>query len=134
MLRLAFGILLLIASFDKIRHPYAFAEAVENYLVVGQDLSRWVAVWLPYVEALVGLGLILGIWLDAVSAMNALLMIIFLILVSQAYARGLDIRCGCFFVDGEAKIGLLKVLENLIYASFSIVLLDFVLKRERKSG
>ena len=129
-LRLGFGILLIIASIDKIRHPYIFAENVENYLVLGEGLSRWVAVWLPYLEVATGALLILGIWLDAAAATNLILMSIFLILVSQAYFRGLDIRCGCFFVEGEAKIGLMKMLENLLLFGLSFVLYSLIEKRQ----
>ena len=64
-LRLGFGALLIAASVDKMIHPFGFAQAVENYRVIGEELSRWVAVWLPYLEFLTGLFLILGIWTDA---------------------------------------------------------------------
>jgi len=130
MLRLGFGMFLIIASIDKIRHPYPFADVVENYRVLGEGLSRWVAVWVPYLEAIVGALLILGIWLDEAVLMNCSLMGIFLILVTQAYLRGLDIRCGCFFVEGESTIGLMKIVENALFVCFSVVLLVFLRKRK----
>ena len=128
VLRLGFGSLLIFASIDKIQHPHAFAEIVENYRVLGEGLSRWVAVWIPYLEALTGLLLILFIWKEATAVMNCLLMVIFLILVSQATLRGLDIRCGCFFVEGESTIGLLKILENLIYAVLAFLLMKLTMR------
>gem|GEM_PF-5228971 len=36
LLRFGFGLLLLIASIDKMMHPFEFAQAVENYRVVGR--------------------------------------------------------------------------------------------------
>ena len=131
-LRLGFGMFLIIASIDKIRHPYPFADAVEDYRVMGEGLSRWVAVWVPYLEAIVGALLILGVWLNEAVLMNCLLMGVFLIMVSQAYLRRLDIRCGCFFVEGESTIGLMKIVENALFVCFSVLLL--VLVRKRKSG
>jgi uncharacterized membrane protein YphA (DoxX/SURF4 family) len=116
ILRLGFGFLLIYASVDKIRHPFEFAEVVENYRVFGPDLSRLVAVFVHYLEALTGLLLITGIWLDAAVSINGLLMAGFLFLVLQAFIRGLDINCGCFMVAGEAPIGLIKILENIIFA------------------
>ena len=121
-LRCGFGLLLIFAAIDKIRNPFAFAEAVENYRIFGADLSRWTAVWIPYLEVVVGLFLIIGIWQDASILLNMILMLVFLLLVTQAYARGLDIRCGCFFVEGESKIGLLKIFENLMFAVLSVLL------------
>lgn len=122
LLRLGFGLLLSVASVNKIIHPFEFAEALDNYSVLGEGLSRWVAVWLPYLEAMTGLLLIIGIWLDAAVTINGLLMLIFLVLVSQAYGRGLDIRCGCYSLEGESTIGLMKVFENGLFMGCSILL------------
>ncbi len=132
MLRLGFGLLFVVASIDKIRHPYPFADVVENYRVLGEGLSRWVAVWVPYLEAIVGALLILGIWLDEAVLMNFFLMGVFFSMVTQAYLRGLDIRCGCFFVEGDSTIGLMKIGENTLFVCFSALLL--VLVRKRKSA
>lgn len=114
------------------REDFEFAEAVDNYCVVGEDLSRWVAVWLPYLEAITGVLLIVGIWLDATVTMNVLLMLIFLVLVSQAYGRGLDIRCGCYFVEDESIIGLMKVFENSLFMGCSILLAWLTWKEKQK--
>ena len=130
LLRIGFAALLLLASGHKILHPYDFAESVANYRVLGPDPARWVAVWLPYLEALVGLLLLTGLWLDAAALLNALLMTAFLLLVTQAYARGLDIRCGCYFFEGQTSLGLRKIIENLVLAGLSIPLLLLVSRKE----
>jgi len=122
ILRVGFGMLLIYASVDKIQHPFEFAEVVENYRVLGPDLSRWGAVFIPYLEALTGLLLITGIWLDAAVSINGLLMVSFLFLVLQAFLRGLDINCGCFMVQGEAPIGVIKIMENTVFAVFALFL------------
>jgi uncharacterized membrane protein YphA (DoxX/SURF4 family) len=133
ILRLGFGALLIFASIDKIQHPYEFAEVVENYRVLGPDLSRWVAVFVPYLEALTGLLLVLGVWLDAAVSINAMLMVGFLFLVLQAFIRGLDINCGCFMVAGEAPIGWAKIIENTLFAGLGGFLLWLVLKSSRNN-
>lgn len=130
ILRLGFGILLIIASVDKLFHPQGFAVAVDNYRVVGEGLSRWVAIWIPYLEAITGLFLIIGLWLDAAVLINAILMLVFLALVSQAWARGLDITCGCFAVEGDTPIGLWKILENLGFLLGAVFL--FLLSQKQK--
>jgi len=131
VLRLGFGGILIAASIDKIQHPYPFAEIVENYRVLGEGLSRWIAVWIPYLEAITGCFLILGIWLETTVIMNAVLMSLFWILVTQAFIRGLDIRCGCFFVEGESKIGILKILENTLFAGFAGLLVNLTLMKNK---
>ncbi|MFH1942668.1 MAG: MauE/DoxX family redox-associated membrane protein [bacterium] len=134
ILRLGFGILLIIASIQKILYPYEFSQAVENYLVVGEGLSRWVAVWLPYLETITGILLIIGVCKDAAVLTNADLMNLFLILVAQALIRHLDIRCGCFIVQGEdAPIGMAKLAENILFAGCSIVLVRLIFSSRKIS-
>ena len=51
------------------------------------------------------------IWLDASIVIIAFLMTVFTSLVTQAFARGLDISCGCFAVAEDApKIEWLKII------------------------
>jgi uncharacterized membrane protein YphA (DoxX/SURF4 family) len=126
LLRFGFGGLLIFASLNKILHPYEFAALVENYRVLGMGLSRWVAVWSPYLEFCIGLLLIAGIWLDAASVMTAGLMFVFLVLVIQAYIRHLDIQCGCFSMESTGVIGLVKILENIGYLFGSLLLVWLV--------
>lgn len=127
-LRIGFGAILIAASIDKLLHPIQFAQAVENYQVFGEVLSRWVAIWLPYLEILTGVLLILGIWFDAAAILNFLMMTIFFLALMQAYIRGLDINCGCFSVQGGTKLGLGKLLYNLLLFGGSSILAFFAIK------
>lgn len=123
ILRLGFGILLLYSSYQKILHPWEFSFDIENYRIIGEGLSRVAAVWIPYLELVIGLFLISGIWLKETVLMNFLLMFIFFTLVIQAYFRGLDINCGCFHPGGDGTINFGKIIENTIFLGFSIILL-----------
>jgi putative oxidoreductase len=115
-LRIAFGVILIAASIDKIRQPIDFAEAVSYYRVFGEGLSFWAAVIIPPLEALTGIILLAGLWSDGTVLINTGLMTAFLILVLQAWLRGLDIRCGCFSVHSGTPMGWLKFLENVGFA------------------
>jgi uncharacterized membrane protein YphA (DoxX/SURF4 family) len=121
-LRIGFGLLLIFAAIAKIKLPLPFARAVANYRVFGEGLSYWSAVFIPYLEIIMGLLLISGIWLDAAITLNALLMSTFLILVIQAYARGLNISCGCFSVDDPTAIGIIKIGQNVVFAGLATLL------------
>ena len=87
--------------------------------LIGKSLSLWVAVWLPATELILGLMLIFGLWPMASLLMNAGLMTVFLVLVSQAWIRGLDIECGCYGSEGST-IGPLKILQNILLTGLSI--------------
>jgi len=121
-LRLGFGVLLIAASIDKILNPREFAETVFNYQVIGEGVSLWIAVSLPFLETMVGLLLILNIWPDTTTWINALLMSAFLVLVTQAYFRGLNISCGCFKINEPEVIGINKILLNICFAGLAWVL------------
>jgi len=136
MLRIGFGCLLIYASIDKIRHPHHFAQMVENYRVVGSDLSNWTAVFLPYLEVFAGFMLITGFWQNTAAVINLCLMTVFFILVTQAYIRDLDISCGCYSVEEGDVIGPWKIVINLIYMMLSaaLVMLCFHLSVEARNA
>ena len=97
--RLFLGGIFVYASYDKIIHPVPFAEIVYNYQILPDVLVNPASLFLPWLELLVGLSLILGVWLPgAVLICNLLLMVFFSTLVFNI-ARGLDIDCGCFSVS-----------------------------------
>ena len=103
--RLFLGGILFYASFDKILHPVPFAEIVYNYQILPDILVNLATLFLPWIELLVGLSLILGIGLPgAVLICNGLLVIFFSTLVFNM-ARGLDIDCGCFTVSAGSSSG-----------------------------
>ncbi len=131
LLRVGFGVLLTVASIGKILHPLDFAQAVDNYRLFGETLSRWAAVFMPYLELFTGLCLILGFWQDAAILVNAVLMCTFLVLILQAFFRNLDIYCGCFAPKGESKIDVLKIAENISFAAGSMAL--WILFRMRQA-
>lgn len=134
ILRMGFGLLLLYAAIDKVRHPLDFAQMVENYRVVGEDLSYWIAVFIPFLEIIVGLLLISGFWKQTAAIINMVLMIVFLALVTQAYIRDLDIHCGCFSTAEEGNvIGPLKIFTNLLYGILSILLVHLLFTSSKET-
>ena len=121
LLRLFFGAMLIYAAIDKILFPIDFAVAVENYQLTGATISRWIAIWLPYLELITGVLLIANIWMNAATLLNICMMAVFLLSVSSAYARNLDINCGCFG-DVSSPVTLTKVASNTLLLLFSVLL------------
>jgi len=97
--RLFLGGILVYASYDKILHPVPFAEIVYNYQILPDILVNLAALFLPWIELLVGLSLILGLWLPGAILISNLLLLIFFSTLVFNMARGLDIDCGCFTVS-----------------------------------
>ncbi|MGE4293798.1 MAG: MauE/DoxX family redox-associated membrane protein [Desulfovibrio sp.] len=128
-LRPLVGVIFVLASFDKLQHPGAFAAIVENYRILPALFVNPVAVVLPWVEFLCGLGLILNVMARGASLVAAVLMAIFLCALGFNLYRGLDVACGCFSTDPtatgnalwyllrDAAIGLLSLIVFLMSVS-----------------
>ena len=73
-----------------------FVRAIQHYDLLPPDATMLLGVYLPWVEILAGLALLLRrLPLGALAAMGGML-VVFLGALISAWARGLDISCGCF--------------------------------------
>tara|TARA_B100001750_G_C15314806_1_gene499143 strand:- start:80 stop:535 length:456 start_codon:yes stop_codon:yes gene_type:complete len=130
--RIILGAVLIVASFDKILHPEAFAKVIGNYNVLPFGLENILAIILPTLELFIGCCLILGIMLDGSAIITAGMMGMFIIALSQAMIRGIDIDCGCFKVSVEntgSQVGYRRIIEDIIFLGLSLMVLN---RGERK--
>ena len=103
LLRLVLGVVLLLAGGLKVGNPLGAARAVQAYEGLPFALARWVGYALPWVEIVVGLLLVLGLFTRVSALLGAVLMLAFVIGIGQAWARGLTIDCGCFGGGGQVS-------------------------------
>lgn len=94
--RLLLGAIFVYASIDKILHPEPFAKAVYNYQILPHLLINPTAIVLPWLELVLGVFLILGLFREGSVGLVMLLLLIFLGAMAFNLARGLNIDCGCF--------------------------------------
>jgi len=102
ILRLAVAAAFIVASWEKIIYPDAFASIVEGYKILPVAVVPLVAVWLAWTELIAGAVLLAGVWTRGVGLLLSFLMLVFIAGLVQAMARGIDIQCGCFSMDPEA--------------------------------
>jgi cobalt-zinc-cadmium efflux system protein len=131
--RLILGGVFIYASLDKILHPAAFAQAVFNYQILPAQLINLMALILPWLELILGVLLLSGIWLSgAVLGVN-LLMIIFLGALVFNTARGLNISCGCFSTETTASaLSWWDVLRDVFFFGLSACLLFVTTQADRR--
>lgn len=103
--RLILGIVLIVAGAAKVPNPELSRRAVQAYEILPYDLAGLVGVVLPYVEVLVGALLVIGLFTRFAAIVSTVLMVAFVIGISQAWARGLQIDCGCFGGGGALAVG-----------------------------
>lgn len=94
--RLFVGVSFIYASFYKIIEPTLFARSIWYYHMVPGELINPMALLLPWVELIVGLSLIIGVYYRGAVLLVNMMVIMFMIALTSAAVRGIDIDCGCF--------------------------------------
>jgi uncharacterized membrane protein YphA (DoxX/SURF4 family) len=95
LLRLGLGALFLWSSLSKLVQPVEFLDAVYNYELVGPRLGFAIALALPWLELVLGIALLAGLWERGALALTVFLFCVFLLVRSLAFSQGLRIPCGC---------------------------------------
>jgi uncharacterized membrane protein YphA (DoxX/SURF4 family) len=98
--RLILGGVLLVAGALKVTDPYGSATSVRAYQVLPIHLANFLGFVLPFIEIGIGIFLMVGIWVRLTSLAGAALMLVFVIAIAQAWARGISLDCGCFGKGG----------------------------------
>jgi uncharacterized membrane protein YphA (DoxX/SURF4 family) len=91
-----------------------FAQDVLNYRVPPRALNNLVAITVPWIEIVAGLLLVFGVWKRASALVIALMLVVFIVAIGQAVARGLNINCGCFGTLDGRKVGLIGLAEDAV--------------------
>lgn len=98
VLRLFIGGFFVMVGTDKVLSPYQnFLYVVQAYQIFPDVIETIVAIVFPWIELLLGLFLLLGLWLNWVLRVFLLTISAFILIISQALVRKLEIHdCGCF--------------------------------------
>lgn len=111
IVRLAMAALFIVASIAKIVHPAAFANTLNHYQLLPATLIPWMALIQPWLELVVGVLLIAGLWLPGAVGLLNLLLFMFTGAILINTLRGLNIDCGCF----ESSLSLVNRTTMLLY-------------------
>ena len=112
--RLLLGFVFIYASVEKIADLDGFAVSISNYRILPISLVNIFAIALPWFELITGILIIYGICIKENSFIIGSLTLVFTVMILVAVLRGLDIDCGCFGTGDAQKVGLRKIIENLI--------------------
>jgi uncharacterized membrane protein YphA (DoxX/SURF4 family) len=119
--RVAVGVVLIAAALAKIGDPAAFATQIHHFRLTPVAAENAIALFLPWIELLTGLALVLGVRARSGAWLAAWLMVVFSAAVVCAMARGLNFECGCFGTADATRVGLTKLLENLGLLALSLI-------------
>lgn len=96
LLRLIIGVAFVYAGVVKALSPIRFTSDIHNYRLLPWSMAVALAFYLPWLEILCGLAVLLGRLYRAAIALLVGLTIIFIVASASARIRGIDISCGCF--------------------------------------
>jgi uncharacterized membrane protein YphA (DoxX/SURF4 family) len=101
--RLVVGGVWIAAGALKLPDPAASVRAVRAYQLLPESPVRVIGYGLPVLEVCLGVLLVVGLGTRAVAGLSALLLLAYIIGISSAWARGLQIDCGCFGGGGYLR-------------------------------
>jgi uncharacterized membrane protein YphA (DoxX/SURF4 family) len=103
--RLGLAAVFLVAGATKIGDLAASGRAVNAYQLMPFEAAKAVGAMQPFLEIALGLLLLIGIAVRLSAGIAAVLLVIFIAGIASAWARGLQIDCGCFSKGGELGAG-----------------------------
>ncbi|PVG81032.1 DoxX family protein [Nocardioides gansuensis] len=99
--RLVTGGVWILAGALKLPRPDESVRAVRAYDLLPEAIVPTVGHLLPVLEVVVGVCLVLGLLTRLMGAVSALLFVAFIVGIAAAWARGMEIECGCFGGGGR---------------------------------
>jgi uncharacterized membrane protein YphA (DoxX/SURF4 family) len=126
--RLTLGGVLFVAGYLKVDKLEVSQMAVRSYELLPIPIANFLGQTLPFFEVVIGLLLILGAATRAVAALGGFTMFIFIIAIAQAWARGLNIDCGCFGGGGTVDPGQTRYLQEILRDAGLVALALFLVR------
>lgn len=120
--RLTVGGVWVVAGALKLPDPAESVRAVRAYRLLPESVVPVVGYGLPVLEVAIGLMLVLGVAVRLSAIVSALLLVAFLVGISAAWARGLQIDCGCFGSGGHVAAADTRYPEDIARDSGLLVL------------
>ncbi|UGQ10105.1 DoxX family membrane protein [Yinghuangia sp. ASG 101] len=102
------------AGWEKAANPAQAAQAVRAFDVLPESLVEPIGYALPYLELGLAALLLIGLGTRIVAGLSALLLVVFIAGIAQAWSRGLAIDCGCFGGGGPIAPDQTKYLQEIL--------------------
>ncbi|MDR0927853.1 MAG: DoxX family membrane protein [Ignavibacteria bacterium] len=112
IIRIVVAGVFIFTGISKIIEPTLFAKDIANYDMLWSLLINLMAIILPWLELITGILFLFGIQPKPNAILIAAMLLLFNIAVGVAWARGLDIHCGCYAAVAEEAVGIGKLAEN----------------------
>lgn len=126
LLRLALGGLLLLAAYTKLSNPQEFAFSIKAFKILPDHLAVLATFVVPWMEAICGVLLVLGLWARSAALAGVLQLAVFIAAIVSVILRHMNVSCGCFgkyepFCTGP--LGWCNVIQNSVLLVAGLLIL-----------
>jgi uncharacterized membrane protein YphA (DoxX/SURF4 family) len=105
VVRLGLAAVTLAAALPKLRDLRASQQSVALYQIFPPAINNLIGLGLPIVELALALLFVSGLLTRSAAIVFGLMLVAFMAGIASAWARGLNIDCGCFSPGGELGPG-----------------------------
>ena len=121
VLRVGLGAIFLAAGGFKIGHAAEFAQEIAAFRLLPQPLVAPIALLLPFLEVMLGVYLVIGLFVRASAWIAALMLLIFDAAIASAVARGLHLHCGCFGPNDQTVTTWAEVARDAVLVVLAVI-------------
>lgn len=132
LFRILLGLIFLFAGIAKISDPVRFIFTLRQFNLFSEAVIPFMALYLPWLEFILGLFLILGLLYRASAFLLACLNTMFAIAILTVIVRGMEIDCGCFGMLADIlkipdSADIKTIIRNVIFIGISVYI--FIVKK-----
>jgi uncharacterized membrane protein YphA (DoxX/SURF4 family) len=129
-LGMALGGLFIYAAYQKVIDPHPLITIIWGYRILPPGPVNLMAIFMPWLELLVGLGLLTGFKRRGAAVWATLLLSMFVVALLINAVRGINVACGCFSTSSEdVQNAWFLVLRDLPMLFAAAVILFFPPRR-----
>jgi uncharacterized membrane protein YphA (DoxX/SURF4 family) len=126
LLGLALGGIFLYAAHAKVLDPRPLVTIIWNYRILPPGPVNLMAIYMPWMELVVGFALVTGFKRRAAALCSVGLLVAFMVALGINAVRGVNVACGCFSTSAEdVHNAWLLVLRDLPMLLAALVMLVF---------
>lgn len=129
--RIIVGSIFLISGLAKISDPVRFIFTLREFRLFPEFIVPFTAIYLPWLEFILGLLIIIGLMHRTASLLLAFLNSMFTLAILSVIIRGIDVDCGCFGMLADMlKISDMADMKAVIRNLLFIVMCFYIFKSQ----
>ena len=122
LLRLFLGAVFLLSAVVKVLAPRQFVQDIRGYHILHGGVATVFGWILPYFEFAISVSLLTGFGLRWAALAAVFLLIVFMIAVSTAMIRRLNLNCSCFGLLYRERVGWRTLLRDAVLIGVASVI------------